>query len=308
MGSKARVSVIVGMLNAERFLTETIESVLSQTYKDWELLLVDDGSSDASKDIARGYASRYPDTIRYLEHEGGRRRGQGATRNLGIRNSIGEFIGILDHDDVWLPDKLKRQVAILDEHPAAAMVYGKSTFWHSWSGDNSEPDKVQAPGIPAKRIYEPPELLKLTLSEQIPPPIPTDFLLRKGQICNLGGFEESFIGNMSMYEDQAFLVKVYASLPVFVSDECWDLYRIHPDQLCAKAFRAGKESDAEFFFLSWVSEYLDLEGMLDAEIAAILCRRMWPHRHPVITDLKRLGPRIAAKTHRVILNKLHQWT
>ncbi|MGA7245394.1 MAG: glycosyltransferase family 2 protein, partial [Terracidiphilus sp.] len=96
MGSKARVSVIVGMLNAERFLTETIESVLSQTYKDWELLLVDDGSSDASKDIARGYASRYPDTIRYLEHEGGRRRGQGATRNLGIRNSIGEFIGILD--------------------------------------------------------------------------------------------------------------------------------------------------------------------------------------------------------------------
>jgi len=307
MGGKTRVSVIVGVLNAERFLAETIESVLAQTYKDWELLLVDDGSTDASQEIARAYAARYSGTIRCLGHQG-RRRGQGATRNLGIRNSVGEFIGILDHDDVWLPNKLERQVAILDAHPAAAVVFGESLFWHSWKGGHSDPDELQESGVPPNRVYEPPELLKLTLSEKIPPPLPTDLLFRKERICSLGGFEESFIGTMSMYEDQAFLVKIYASLSVFVSDECWDLYRIHPDQLCAKVYRAGQQDDAELFFLSWASEYLDFQGMLDAEIEAILHRRMWPHRHPVIAGLKRFGPQIAERAHRVIRRKLRQLT
>jgi glycosyltransferase involved in cell wall biosynthesis len=295
MGNKIRVSVVVGVLNAERFLAETIESVLSQTYKDWELLLVDDGSSDASKDIAHSYASRYPDKIRCLKHEGGRRRGQGATRNLGMRHSVGEFIGILDHDDVWLPHKLERQVALLDENPVAAMVYGEFIYWNSWPGGDSAPDEIEPYGVPPNRIYEPPELLKLTLAEHIPPPLPTDALFRKDRVCKLGGFEESFIGYMSLYEDQAFFAKVLASFPVFISDECWDRYRIHPSQLCAKAFNVGKGADAERFFLSWVSEYLDFEGMLDVETAAILRRRMWPYRHPVIAGLMRLGYRITSK-------------
>ena len=288
MDAKARVSVIVCILNAERFLAETVESVFAQTFKNWELLFVDDGSADGSTAIALGYAAQYPKTVRYLEHFGHRRRGQGASRNLGIKNATGEYIAILDHDDVWLPNKLERQVAILDSRPEAAMVYGATQYWHSWTGDTHdlEEDFVQQPGAQGDRIYNPPDLLKLTLSEEITPPIPTDFMFRKDCISNLGGFEESFIGALSMFEDQAFLVKVFSTLSVFVSDECWDRYRIHPDQHCARVIRSGKKPETERFFLSWVSEYLSFQGTQDPEIEAIIKRRMWPYRHPILGQLK----------------------
>jgi glycosyltransferase involved in cell wall biosynthesis len=296
MNGGPRVSVIISILNAERFLAETIESVFAQTFKNWELLLIDDGSTDDSAAMAQGYAAKYPQSVRYLEHYGHRRRGQGASRNLGIRGAAGEFVATLDHDDIWLPNKLERQVAILDAHPGAAMVYGSTQYWHSWEGSASgfEADYVQLPGIPANRVYEPPDLLKPILSEQITPPVPSDLMFRKKNIFSLGGFEESFIGALSMYEDQAFLVKVYTALPVFVSDECWDRYRIHPDQLCARVIRAGRKPDTEYFFLTWVLEYLEFQGIADAEIEAILRSRMWPHHHPF---LNRLG----AKARRTIL-------
>ncbi len=295
MDGKVGVSVVVSILNAAHFLQETVESVLAQSYQNWELLLIDDGSADASVAIAQGYAHRFPQTVRCLQHYEHRRRGQGASRNLGIKNAKGEFIATLDHDDVWLPNKLERQVALLDSHPQAAMVYGATQYWYTWAGGTSTmgEDYIQSPGVPANRIYEPPDLLKLTLSEQIIPPIPTDFMFRKESICNLGGFEGSFIGAMSMFEDQAFLVKVYANLPVYVSDECWDRYRIHPDQHCAKVMRSGKKPDTEHFFLSWVSEYLELQGNNDPEIRAIINRRMWPYKHPLRNLVKKTWNRIA---------------
>lgn len=291
----SRVSVIISVFNAQRFLTETIESVFAQSFAEWELLLVDDGSTDGSTSIAQGYAAKHPQKVRYLEHYRHSRRGQGASRNLGIRNAVGEYIATLDHDDIWLPNKLERQVSILDEYPDAAMVFGATQYWHSWAPNtgSSETDYVQLPGIAANRIYEPPDLLKPTLSEQIVPPIPTDFMLRKERIGNVGGFEESFIGALSMYEDQAFLIKVYAALPVYVSDECWDRYRIHPDQQCARVIRSGRKPETEHFFLSWVSEYLEFQGIADAETEAILRRRMFPHRHPFLN-------RLSAKARRIL--------
>ena len=76
------VSVITNFLNEERFITEAVESVISQTYESWELLLVDDGSDDASSEIARRYASRRPNKIRYFEHAGHVNLGSSAARNL----------------------------------------------------------------------------------------------------------------------------------------------------------------------------------------------------------------------------------
>src|SRR5258707_1101776 len=80
-----RVTVITIFLDAERYLDEAIMSVLRQDLPDWELLLVDDGSSDRSTTIALDYTQRFPDKIIYLEHEGHANRGMSASRNLGIR-------------------------------------------------------------------------------------------------------------------------------------------------------------------------------------------------------------------------------
>ena len=97
------VSVIIIFLNEERFLPEAIESVFGQTYTNWELLLIDDGSSDGSVGIARQYARQHPNRVRYLDHEGHRNRGMSASRNFGIQHARGKYIALGDADDVWLP-------------------------------------------------------------------------------------------------------------------------------------------------------------------------------------------------------------
>src|SRR5882724_10667425 len=101
------VSIVMIFRNAETFMEEAIESVFTQTYRNWELLLVDDGSSDASTSIASRYAAAYPAQVRYMEHPNHGHCGIARTRNLGIRSSVGEFVAFLDSDDIWLPDKLE---------------------------------------------------------------------------------------------------------------------------------------------------------------------------------------------------------
>ena len=104
MTSKPLVTVITIFLNAERFIDEAITSVLEQSYREWELLLVDDGSSDGSTTIALEYEHKYPNNVRYLKHDGNKNCGISASQNLGISNAKGEYIAFLDADDVWLPE------------------------------------------------------------------------------------------------------------------------------------------------------------------------------------------------------------
>src|ERR671932_218944 len=119
MSSKPSVSVITIFLDAEKFIREAVESVLGQTYKDWELLLVDDGSTDGSTQIALEYTEQYPGKIRYLEHPGHQNRGMSASRNLGLSHSEGRYVAFLDADDVWVAHKLEQQVTILGSQPEA---------------------------------------------------------------------------------------------------------------------------------------------------------------------------------------------
>src|ERR687886_2833620 len=119
MSSEPLVSNIVIFLDAGRFIQEAIESVFAQTHGTWELLLVDDGSTDDSTQIARRYAARCPEKVRYLEHPGHQNRGKEISRNLGISHAEGEYIAFLDADDVRLPHALEQQVAILNSYPEA---------------------------------------------------------------------------------------------------------------------------------------------------------------------------------------------
>src|SRR5438876_12133860 len=114
------VSVVLIFYNAQAFLDETVRSVFAQEYKDWELILVDDGSTDQSTAMARQLANDNPDRVRCLQHPSHTNRGASASRNLGVREARGQFIALLDADDVWLPHKLAQQVQILEQNPRAA--------------------------------------------------------------------------------------------------------------------------------------------------------------------------------------------
>ena len=115
------VSVIMPLHNDEQYLRDAVESVISQSYTNWELLIVDDCSTDASPCIIEEYC-RQDERIRIFKTE----NPSGSPtlpRNIGIEQSGGGYISFLDSDDQWLPNKLERQVACFEEHPDAVIVY-----------------------------------------------------------------------------------------------------------------------------------------------------------------------------------------
>jgi glycosyltransferase involved in cell wall biosynthesis len=274
------VSVVVPFRDTDKFIGEAIESVLAQTYKQWELVLVDDGSTDHSTAIALAYKERDPARVSYLEHNGHQNRGVCASRNLGIRHSKGEYIALLDADDVWLPHKLQRQVAILESHPEAVLVYGLSQYWKSWTGNTEEKHNDSLPelGVHPNRIFRPPLLLTLLYPlGKAPAPCPSDILIRRDSIERVGGFEESFDvqPNYQLYEDQAFLAKVYLNFPVFASNECWDRYRLHPDSCSSLVTTEGHYYLIRLFFLNWLKDYLTQSRINDKQVWEALCREYW---------------------------------
>lgn len=104
------ISVVIPAYNAGRFIRRTIDSVLAQTYRDFELIVVDDGSDDDTGEVVRTYGEK----VRYIYQKNG---GDGPARNAGIAAAKGEWIAFLDHDDEWLPNKLELQVALLERNP-----------------------------------------------------------------------------------------------------------------------------------------------------------------------------------------------
>ena len=117
MISQPLVSVVVPVRNGERFLGEALDSVLTQGYEPLELIVVDDGSTDGSSDIARAYGAHV------IQEESD---GLAAARNAGLAAAQGELIAFIDADDVWLPGKLEQQVQYLLDRPDVGFVY---TSW-----------------------------------------------------------------------------------------------------------------------------------------------------------------------------------
>ena len=111
------VSIITPCYNGEKYVAQTIESVLAQTYQKWEMIIVDDGSKDASADIIRKYTEQ-DSRIVLLQQENG---GSAAARNNGIRNAKGQYIALLDADDLWEKNFLEEQIRFMKEKNATCV-------------------------------------------------------------------------------------------------------------------------------------------------------------------------------------------
>jgi len=285
MFGQPTVSVIIIFLNAEKaFFEAAITSVFAQTYSNWELLLVDDGSTNSSTSIAHHYAKQHPERVRYLEHEGHQNKGMSASRNLGICHAKGNYIALLDADDIWLPGKLERQVAILERQPEAAMVYSSTYMWSSWTGNPEDAlrDRNRILGVQPDTLIKPPTLVKLYLRTEAETPGTCSVLIRREVVEELGGFVESFRG---MYEDQAFFFKLCLKVPVFVESGCWDRYRQHSQGSCQVAESLGeyhplKPNAAHLNFLNWLEGYLAEQKIDEPEIKQLLKTALLPYRRP----------------------------
>ncbi len=283
------ISCIVIFFNVdEPFFREAIASVLAQHYQNWELLLVDDGSTDESTEIARAYAQKYPEKVRYLEHSHHQNRGMSATRNLGISHARGEYITFLDADDLLVPNTLIDQLALLELHPEAAMVYGPILWWHSWTGhdEDAHRDYVEPWAknaiVPVDTVVYPPTLFLPLIQGKA---CIKGMLIRRQAVEKVGGFEETFRG---LYEDQVFSSKLSLQFPAFVANQCWYQYRQHPSSCCAVAATVNSEywqiNRPEF--LSWLKTYLSDNGFKHIEGWQFVSSQLWPYQHPKLNALK----------------------
>lgn len=293
------VSITIPFHNRESFLAETIESVLAQTYPHWELFLVDDGATDRSTEIARRYAARLPEKIRYLSHSDHANRGVTRSRNLGASLSQGEYLAFLDSDDVWLPDKLQHQVAQLEAHPDAGLCYGPSEYWQSWDPAAPAPDATP-PVAPGGRVYPPPFLFAHSHPfGGYEAPCPSSFLLRRPAYDLAGGFVEAFNpATFQLYEDTAFLSKLYLKVPVYVTDVCTDRYRCHPDSIWFRTQATSREEKERRFYFRWLYSYLRAEKITNPEIWRAMRRKGWIYRLPLPASITRMLRRAANRLSR----------
>ncbi len=304
MSTPPLVSIITIFLNAEQFLVEAIESVLAQTYEQWELLLVDDGSTDGSTAIARRYAERCPDKVRYLEHAGHQNRGKSISRNLGIAQARGDYLALLDADDVFLPEKLEQQVAILNQHPRVGMVYGPTLYWYSWTGvpADSRRDVLGKLGVSSNTLHDPPALLTRFLIDGGMVPCTCGLLARRSVVTQVGGFDERI---HSMYEDQVFIAKLCLAAPVFVIGRCEDRYRQHPDSTSSQALKTGEyhptqPNPSRQAFLNWLADYVKTQNVADAALRRALDQALRPYRDALMGDRSGSQPQQAERRRALI--------
>ena len=117
-----KASVIIPLYNAERYISRTLQSVLSQSYKNIEIIIVDDESPDDSVKVCQ----QFTDPRIKIIHQ--KNRGLAGSRNTGIRNASGEYIAFMDADDIWLPEKLAKHIAHLENNPEVGVSFSRSAF------------------------------------------------------------------------------------------------------------------------------------------------------------------------------------
>jgi hypothetical protein len=260
-----KVAVITPVLNAAAYLPQAIASVQAQTWPDWELLIVDDGSIDGSLDLAEEAASR-DSRIRVLRTSG--RTGAAAARNLGLAAAKAEFVAFLDADDLFEPGKLAIDLACFDANPQAMMVYGPTLWW--WEEDASR-TSVERMGRYADRLHAAPTLFQdILIDQKGVVPCTCAVLIRTAALQVVGGFDESF----ALYEDQTIWVKIMLRYPVAVHGVVTSRYRQHSGSTSAQATRDGRYTvgphEARLPFLEWSAREAAAAGAMTPKVRRAL--------------------------------------
>lgn len=259
------VSVIIPFFDREEFLTEAIESVIIQTENSWELLLINDGSTDGSLEIVRSYKEKYPNKIYLLNHKDNLNKGASASRNLGIENAKGKYITFLDSDDVFFPDTLERELKAFAENPKADVVCGTLKCWYSWSdqAEKWEKDFIIDLVLELEKLYQPPDLLVHNLNAGGRKPGIDCVMLKSDFAKQFELFEADY---RYAWEDQVFWAKVSIYGKIYVMDAVLAKYRQHPASTCAIEAKNGQDISSMSIFLDWLEEYLNKQNIKNKDV------------------------------------------
>ena len=232
-----KVSVIIPTYNREHFIAKTIRSVLEQTYGDFEIVIVDDGSTDGTRKELEQFGSK----IKIVTQPNSERA---VSRNNGVRNSSGKYIAFLDSDDLWIPDKLKSQVEILDSNPEIILTYGQSLRINK-HGKEINYAKRQLQGA-SGNVFE-----DLLMRNFIASPTP---IVRREEFDKTSGFQSKYIP----YEDWEFWLRFSLLGKFYFINRPLAYYRIHEEQ-SVKNINAEKIEKVTFDLLKDSFNLKDIE-------------------------------------------------
>ena len=246
-------SVIIPCFNAEATLAETLDSIIAQSCCDWEVLCVDDGSTDGTVTVIEAFAAR-DQRIRLVRHDG---KGPSAARNAAARlHALGDILAFCDADDLWLHDKLDRLKRLFAARTVAA-VFGQVAFF-----DGRRDARMRCSTVPGSRLTIP-----MLLGEN---PVCTlsNLSVRRGWFLHLGGFDQEMIHN----EDLEFLIRLVGEGAQVAGDPGLHvLYRASPLGLSADLDRMA---DGRRIALSTAARYgVSPDARAEAVYARYLARR-----------------------------------
>ena len=204
-----KVSVIVPTYNRAHLVTETIDSILAQTFKDFELIVIDNESGDNTEEVIRSYTD---ERIRYFRHQN---NGLVAVnRNYGISKANGEYIAFCDDDDLWMPEKLERQVKLLDLNKELGLVYSNSYIMDA--NGNLERDTL----LSKSKLFRGNVFDKLFQGNFIPM---LTVVIRREVLSKVGGFSPKYI----IAQDYDLWLRIAEYYPIDFTEEPLAKYRIH---------------------------------------------------------------------------------
>lgn len=210
----AKVSIIMGIYNCAATLPEAIDSILTQTFSDWQLILCDDGSKDNTYTVAKTYQEKFPDKIFLIQNE--QNMGLNHTLNRCLQAATGEYVARMDGDDISLPTRLEKEVAFLDTHPEYAIVSTPMIFFDE-SGDWGRSYAIEKP---TKRDF----------IKHSPVHCHAPCMIRKEAYLTVGGYTED--KRMLRFEDVNLWYKLYArGYAGYNLDE--PLYKMRDDRAAA---------------------------------------------------------------------------
>lgn len=246
---RPRVSVIVPTYNSGAFVGQAVASVCHQTYSDFELIVIDDGSTDDTQRALEPYRDR----VRYFYQPN---MGESSARNRGIQEACGDYIAFLDADDLWLPGKLAQQVVLMDQNPEAVLIYSPC-FWINAAGERifHHGSNIVGEGIPGLADVFP----QLALGDLMASP--SCVMVRRAYLAQGRGFDPTIRHG----EDWDLWLRLSLQGPVLFVSEPLVCYRIHHPKR-----RLAIESDPEYV-------QQNVQIIDSAFAAASLLRPQWDH-------------------------------
>lgn len=208
-----RVTAIIPCFNRASYLGQAVESILSQSYPHIETVVIDDGCTDGSREILESFGDR----ITLLEHPGRENRGQSAGINLGLSRTHGDYVAILDSDDVWLPHKIAEQVEYLEAHPDVGLVYGCG-------------EAIDENGKHLYRIHGPDHVENSDPNRVLMDCyflVPNNSLVRRSVFDRIGGFDES----LRAAQDHDIAIRIAEVTRLAFLPRLWFQYRRHKDSI-----------------------------------------------------------------------------